>query len=88
MSFFQKAIKYRRLADGLDVLKSEDAIYDKLVTGILSRQSSVRSRDTIEEILDAFVEEVENYVDIVDQESDAFDKLVNKSDTQEDEEVV
>lgn len=64
--FFQKGIKYRRLADGLQVLKEEDHIYDRLVQGILSRQNRVESQKSVEDILDAFVEEVEHYVDVVE----------------------
>jgi len=44
-------------------------MYDKLVTGILSRQSRISSRDTVEQVLEAFVEEVEHYVDVVEEEN-------------------
>lgn len=58
---FQKAAKYRRLAHGIEVLKEDDAIYNQLVASITNRHSSIRSRDSIEDALDLFVEEVETY---------------------------
>jgi hypothetical protein len=66
--FFQKGVKYRRLADGLEVLEDDGVMYDKLVTGILSRQSRIQSRETVEQVLEAFVEEVEHYVDVVEED--------------------
>lgn len=66
--FFQKGVKYRRLADGLEVLEDDGVMYDKLVTGILSRQNRIQSRETVEQVLEAFVEEVEHYVDVVEED--------------------
>ena len=79
--FFQKGVKYRRLADGLEVLEDDGVMYDKLVTGILSRQSRIQSRETVVEVLEAFVEEVEHYVDVVEEEdgdAGALDDLLEE----------
>lgn len=77
--FFQKGVKYRRLADGLEVLEDDGVMYDKLVTGILSRQSRIQSRETVEQVLEAFVEEVEHYVDVVEDDGQGeLDELIRE----------
>ncbi|SHG77458.1 hypothetical protein [Halobaculum gomorrense] len=58
---FQKAAKYRRLAQGIEVLKEDDAIYQNLVSSITTRHGSIRSKDSIEEALDLLVDEIETY---------------------------
>jgi ornithine carbamoyltransferase len=72
-SAFQKSLKYRRLAQGIEVLEADDAIYNQLVATITQEHSSVNTRGSIEEALDLFVEEVKTYtegMDIADDEHD------------------
>ena len=55
---FQKSLKYRRLAQGIEVLEEDDTIYRQLVATITEQHSSVGTRASVEEVLDLFVEEV------------------------------
>lgn len=54
----QKYLAYRDLASGIEALKEDDVMYDQLIQGIEDRYGRV-SKDTIEEVLEAFVSEVE-----------------------------
>lgn len=63
---FQKSLKYRRLAQGIEVLEEDDAIYRQLVATITEQHSSVGTRNSIEEALDLFVEEVKTYTEGMD----------------------
>lgn len=66
---FQKMLAYTRLAHGLDALKDNDALYDSLVNSIEERHSRGLSDESIEEVLDLFVDEVETYTEgLVDDE--------------------
>ncbi|QZX98710.1 hypothetical protein [Halobaculum rubrum] len=58
---FQKAAKYRRLAQGIEVLKEDDAIFQNLVSSITSQHGQIRSQDSVREVLDLLVEEIEAY---------------------------
>lgn len=82
---FQKSLKYRRLAQGIEVLEDDDAIYRQLVATITEQHGSVSTRSSIEEVLDLFVEEVKTYTEGMDVEpaSDdvrALDDLVTEVD--------
>ena len=68
-SAFQKALKYRRLAQGIEVLEENDAIYSQLVSTITSRHGQVRSESSVEEVLDLFVEEVKTYTEDLSAET-------------------
>jgi hypothetical protein len=67
---FRKSLKYRRLAQGIEVLEEDDAIYQQLVATILERHSSVGTKSSIEEVLDLFVEEVKTYTEGMDVSPD------------------
>ena len=69
-SAFQKALKYRRLAQGIEVLEEDDAIYNQLVATITDRHSSVSTSSSVEEVLDLFVEEVQTYTQGMNLEPD------------------
>jgi hypothetical protein len=69
-SAFQKALKYRRLAQGIEVLEENDAIYNQLVSTITSRHGQVRSEDSVREVLDLFVEEVKTYTEDLSAEDE------------------
>jgi len=60
---FQKSLKYRRLAQGIEVLEEDDAIYRQLVATITEQHSSVGTRRSVEEVLDLFVQEVKTYTE-------------------------
>jgi hypothetical protein len=63
---FQKSLKYRRLAQGIEVLEEDDAIYRQLVATITEQHGQVSTRASIEEVLDLFVEEVKTYTEGMD----------------------
>lgn len=65
---FQKSLKYRRLAQGIEVLEEDDAIYRQLVATITEQHGQVSTRSSIEEVLDLFVDEVKTYTEGMDVE--------------------
>lgn len=65
---FQKSLKYRRLAQGIEVLEEDDAIYRQLVATITEQHGSVSTRSSVEEVLDLFVDEVKTYTEGMDVE--------------------
>jgi ActR/RegA family two-component response regulator len=65
---FQKSLKYRRLAQGIEVLEEDDAIYRQLVATITEQHGSVSTRSSVEEVLDLFVQEVNTYTEGMDIE--------------------
>lgn len=67
---FQKSLKYRRLAQGIEVLEEDDAIYRQLVATITEQHGSVSTRSSVEEVLDLFVAEVKTYTEGMDVEPD------------------
>lgn len=69
-SAFQKALRYRRLAQGIEVLRENDAIYDQMVATITSRHKSISTQSSVREVLDLLVEEVETYTEDLSTESD------------------
>jgi transcriptional regulator with XRE-family HTH domain len=60
---FQKALAYRRLADGISVLEDEDQVFESLVTSITKQHSQVRSEDSTREFFRLFREEVETFTE-------------------------
>jgi hypothetical protein len=79
---FQKSLKYRRLAQGIEVLEEDDAIYRQLVATITEQHSQVSMHTSIEEVLDLFVQEVKTYTEGMDvehepDETDLDDLLVD-----------
>ena len=69
---FRKMLAYQRLAEGIQVLADEDEIYDSLVNSILKQHSSVKSEDSIRQVLSLFREEVETFTEpLVDAEDGA-----------------
>lgn len=68
---FQKSLKYRRLAQGIEVLEEDDAIYRQLVATITEQHGSVSTRSSVEEVLDLFVQEVKTYTEGMDVEPDS-----------------
>jgi len=74
---FQKSLKYRRLAQGIEVLEEDDAIYRQLVATITERHSSVSTRTSVEGVLDLFVEEVRTYTEGMDTEPEDDDTSLN-----------
>lgn len=60
---FQKSLRYRRLAQGIEVLEEDDSIYRQLVARITADHSTVTTTDSVEEVLDLFVEEVKTYTE-------------------------
>ena len=60
---FQKMLAYQRLAEGIDVLREEDEIFDSMATSILKQHSTVKSEDSIREFFELFVQEVETFTE-------------------------
>lgn len=66
---FQKALAYRRLADGIEVLEDEDQVFESLVASITKQHSQVRSEDSTREFFRLFRQEVETFTEeLVDDE--------------------
>ena len=63
---FQKSLKYRRLAQGIEVLEEDDAIFRQLVATITEQHSQVSTRSSVEEVLELFVTEVKTYTEGMD----------------------
>jgi len=70
---FKKMLAYQQLADGISVLKDQDEIYDSMVTSIQSQHSSVSTRESVEEVLDRFVDEVEAFTKPLAEDSSETD---------------
>jgi hypothetical protein len=68
---FQKSLKYRRLAQGIEVLEDDDAIYNQLVATITEQHGQVSTRSSVEEVLDLFVDEVKTYTEGMGLDDDA-----------------
>ena len=83
---FQKSLKYRRLAQGIQVLEEDDAIYRQLVATITEQHSQVRSKDSIKQVLDLFVDEVMTYTEGMeltngdDQDENPIQAVVDQED--------
>jgi len=76
-SAFQKSLRYRRLAQGIEVLEEDDSIYKQLVARITEQHSNVSTTASVEEVLDLFVEEVKTYTEgmaLEDESSDGDDQ--------------
>lgn len=58
---FAKALAYRRLADGIDVLSDEGQVYDSLVANVTKQHSQVRSEDSTREFFELFRQEVDAF---------------------------
>ena len=82
-SAFQKALKYRRLAQGIEVLQENDAIYRQLVSTITSQHTQVSTESSVEQVLDLLVGEVNAYTEDLsavteDDETDLDDVFVDE----------
>lgn len=71
---FQKSLKYRRLAQGIEVLENDDAIYRQLVATITEQHGTVSTRSSVEEVLDLFVSEVKTYTEGMNVDPDETDE--------------
>lgn len=67
---FQKAMAYRRLAAGIEVLEDEDQVFQSLVTTITKQHTQVRSEDSVREFFDLFRQEVETFTEQLAEEDD------------------
>jgi hypothetical protein len=71
---FQKALAYRRLADGIGVLEDEDQLFESLVTSITKQHSSVTTEASTREFFRLFREEVETFTEeLTDEDEDGGD---------------
>lgn len=71
---FQKALAYRRLADGISVLEDEDQVFESLVTSITKQHSSVTTDGSTREFFRLFREEVETFTEeLTDEDEDGGD---------------
>jgi hypothetical protein len=83
---FQKMLAYQKLADGIDVLRDQDEIYESMVTSITKQHGQVRSEDSVEEVLELFVDEVRAFAEPLaddggeSEPSDLEDLYVEESD--------
>lgn len=65
---FQKMLAYNRLADGIEVLEDEDEIYDSMITTITKQHASIKTENSVREVLRLFREEIETFTEpLVDE---------------------
>jgi len=70
----QKGLAYQRIASGLEMLKERDpAVYDQLISGTEQRQSRVQTTDSIEDVIDAMIEEVKEHTELMEEENEEED---------------
>ena len=71
---FQKYHSYKSLTDGIDTLQDDDVMYDNLIQGMCSRMSRNLAEDTVRDVMNALVEEVEDHTELVEDpdEEDGF----------------
>lgn len=70
----QKGLAYRRIAHGLEMLKEDDpAVYDQLINGVLSRTGRVNSKETVEDILESMIDEVQEHTELMEEDEDEED---------------
>lgn len=67
---FQKMLAYTKLADGIEVLEEQDAIFDSMVTTITEKHSTVSSEDSVEQFFELFVDEVKTYTEDITDDAD------------------
>lgn len=60
---FRKMLAYQQLAQGVEVLKDQDEIYESLVTSITKQHGSVSTESSVEEVLRLFRHEVETFTE-------------------------
>lgn len=88
---FQKMLRYRRLAQGIEVLEEEDEIFDSLVTSITKQHSQVTTERSTRQFFKLFRQEVETFTQpMVDEDSgveppvDLDDLMVEEEEEQQD----
>lgn len=67
---FQKYHSYKSLTDGIDTLQEDDVMYDNLIQGMCSRMSRNLAEDTVRDVMDALVNEVEDHTELVTEQED------------------
>lgn len=60
---FQKMLLYRRLADGIEVVRTHDRLYESMVEAITDQHSEIDSVQTVQEVLSLLEEEVRTYTE-------------------------
>jgi len=58
---FQKMLAYNKLAEGVEVLRDQDEIFDSMVESIRKQHTTVNSSDSIRQFFDLFLSEVEAF---------------------------
>lgn len=69
---FKKWDAYRSLAKGISTLKEDNVIYRQLLDGVTRRVGKL-SQDSVEKVLTAFVEEVGEHIELVEEDRDVPD---------------
>lgn len=63
----QKYVAYRSLTDGVEALKEDEGLmYENFIDGVHRRVGRL-ARDTVEEVLDAVIAEVEDNTEFVEE---------------------
>lgn len=70
----QKGLAYQRIANGLEMLKERDpAVYDQLIQGTKQRQSRVQTEESVQDIIEAMIEEVKDHTDLMKEDEEDED---------------
>jgi hypothetical protein len=67
---FQKMLLYQRLADGIEILRTHDRLYESLVRAITDRHSEIESADMTREVLDLLEDEIGMYTEPLEATTD------------------
>lgn len=70
---FQKMLAYSKLADGIEVLESEDEIFESMVNTITKQHTSVSTEASVREVLSLFRQEVSTFTEPLVEDDDGMD---------------
>ena len=73
----QKYVAYRSLTDGIQALKDDGAMFDTFVDGVHRREGVSRlSRDTVVDVIDAMVAEVEDNTAFIEESDEGTAEML------------
>lgn len=68
---FQKYVAYRNLTDGIQALKEDEGpLYENFVEGVNRRVGGRLKRQSVESVIDAIIEEVEDNTEFLESADD------------------
>lgn len=75
----QKYVAYKSLTDGIEALKDDGAMFDTFVDGVHRRDGCSRlKRETVVDVIDAMVAEVEDNTDFIEESEEEPTELLGE----------